>query len=148
MKTKARLLIALLFLMLPALAPAIVSTADVLKRLVSLAALLEGKDYQLLMAQVDFVTRNGSSSMTYELAKGETYRIVAIGDDERVFDIDLRALDENDRLVGNDDDETNIAEVSITPKWTGKFRFEVSAHRMAKSINDAFYALVIARQAD
>ena len=52
--------------------------------------------------------------------RGNDYALVATGDN-RVLDVDLKVYDENWNLIDSDTDETNLALVRFTPKWTGAF---------------------------
>lgn len=129
-------------------AQALVSTESIIKRTLALVGVVEDRDYQVLLCQVDNVRSDQRSSQTYTLEAGETYKILAIGDAARVSDIDLEVLDENGNSIGKDDDEQNIAEVTITPKWSGRFKFVVDPYRMIGGASDAFFSLVVARKAN
>ncbi|MCA1964401.1 MAG: hypothetical protein LDL31_10690 [Prosthecobacter sp.] len=127
-------------------ASAIVGTQEILKRLLAAIMTVEKLNYQVLLTQTDSVRHDTPSTMTYTLTAGSFYKVIALGDNDRVADIDLKVYDENDNLVGSDDDDTNVAEVNVSPKWTGKFKFVVDAYKMNSGYNDAFYGLVVARK--
>ncbi len=55
---------------------------------------------------------------------GELARVVVYGDGDT--DLDLYIYDENDNLIVKDDDRTDRCAVQWTPKWTGKFRVNVT----------------------
>lgn len=121
----------------------IVSTMEVIKRLIILVDKLESDNQQILFVQIDNISKRQKSTQTYELSKGSDYKIIVVGDNDRVQDIDLIVLDENDNKVGEDSDSSNVAVVNISPKWTGKFKITTWAASM--QANDAFYAIIIAR---
>lgn len=123
---------------------AIVSTSAIMKRVTGVVSALEDKDEQVIFVQMDSIEKDQKSTQTYTLEGDSTYKVVVVGDEKRVTDIDLRVLDENDNEIGEDSDEQNIAMVRVTPKWSGKFKIQVWAAEMQAS--DAFYGIVIARE--
>ncbi len=64
------------------------------------------------------------------------------GGDNRVKDVDLRVYDENMNLIGEDLDETPIAVVEFTPKWTGLFHVRVTYYAGAQTGSVGFYIAV------
>ncbi len=123
---------------------AIVPMTAIMNRVTGIVSALEDKDEQIIFVQMDSIEKDQKSTQTYTLQEDSTYKIVVVGDEKRVTDIDLRVLDENDNEIGEDSDEQNIAMVRITPKWTGKFKIQVWAAEM--KAKDAFYGIVIARE--
>ena len=123
---------------------AIVPMTAIMNRVTGIVSALEDKDEQIIFVQMDSIEKDQKSTQTYTLQEDSTYKIVVVGDEKRVTDIDLRVLDENDNEIGEDSDEQNIAMVRITPKWTGKFKIQVWAAEM--QAKDAFYGIVIARE--
>ncbi|MBQ4143808.1 MAG: hypothetical protein IJD43_10065 [Thermoguttaceae bacterium] len=120
-----------------------VSSVPILKNSVVVAMALEEKGAQLLHMNISDLEKGGASTYTARLASGSSYVVVAVGDDERVQDLDLQVYDENDNLVEEDNDSKNIAVAQVAPKWTGEFKCKVSGYRM--SHDDAFYAILIFR---
>ncbi|MDO4571552.1 MAG: hypothetical protein Q4D38_14300 [Planctomycetia bacterium] len=120
-----------------------VSCANVLANSIAVVSVLEDQGGQILNMNVATVDRGGTSSYTCTLQSGSTYVICAVGDDDRVQDLDLYVFDENGGKVAQDDDTTNIAVVNVTPRWTGTFRCEVRGYSMSRS--DAFYCVIVAR---
>lgn len=107
MKRTLLVLLALMVCSTSAFGP--VSTAEIFKRIVITVGKLESMESQILFAQLDNIKRNSVNTQTYTLQSGSSYTIVAIGDEERVQDIDLKVLDENNNVFGKDDDSENIA---------------------------------------
>ena len=140
---KRTLLVLLALMVCSTSAFGLVSTAEIFKRIVITVGKLESMGCQILFAQLDNIKRNYVDTQTYALQSGSSYSIVAIGDEERVQDIDLKVLDENNNVVGKDDDSENIAMVQVSPRRSGKFKIIVSGYEMNRS--DAFYGIIIAR---
>ena len=123
----------------------LVSTVEIFKRILYTIDQLESFENQILFTQMNNIRKNSISTQIYTLSSGSSYTIFAFGDDERVMDIDLTVLDENNNVIGKDTDDTNIAIVDVRPKWSGDFKIQVSAYRMKSTYNDAFYGIIIAR---
>jgi|GEM_PF-1839693 len=123
-----------------------VSMAEIFKRLVTTLRQLENTGSQVVFVQVDSISRKTMDTQTYTLNSGNLYSIFVLGDGNRIEDIDLTVLDENDDVVEMDNDTENIAMVRMSPKRTGVFKIGVSAFRMKDCCDDAFYAIIIARK--
>ena len=141
MKRIVSILIAIMLFSSPAFG--LVSTKEIFKRIIFTADKLENMGSQILFSQLDNIDRDSVDTQTYPLKSGNSYIIIALGDDERVQDIDLEVLDENNNVVGRDADGENIAIVEVRPKWSGIFKIRVSGYEMSSS--DAFYGIIIAR---
>jgi hypothetical protein len=61
------------------------------------------------------------------LVEGYTYQIAAAGCRD-AYDVDLRVFDENGNLIERDADSSNVAVVTVTPRWTGKFQIIVTLY--------------------
>jgi hypothetical protein len=122
-----------------------VSTLEVLQRTAMLVGLEEGKGNQVLLVLIDHVAQGGTTTQTYTLSGGNTYRVYAVGDDNRIADIDL-AVYSNGNLVRRDDKEANVAAVSFFVGVTQKFAFKVTPYKLRPGARDGFYGLVIVRE--
>jgi hypothetical protein len=73
---------------------------------------------------------------TMRFQGGEDATIILSGDGDT--DLDLYVYDENDNLIGYDDDGTDDCVVSFTPRWTGNFKIKV------KNLGDTYnsYTLI------
>jgi hypothetical protein len=120
-----------------------VSAANVLKRAAAIVEKLESQKAQVLFLQVDNIEKDKISTQTYTLEAGSTYAVVAIGDEERIQDIDLVVVDEDGEIDGKDTDDANVAIVKVKSKKTQAYKIGVKGYKMAK--NDGFYAIVICR---
>jgi hypothetical protein len=129
----------------PPRAEAQVSTLNVLKRTTAAVALEEAAQHQVLFIQIDNVARNSVKSQTYTLTGGSRYRVYAIGDDDRITDIDLAVYDGNNNLITKDDDEANVAIVGFSLRNTTKVTFKVTPAEMKRGVQDGFYGLVVVR---
>ena len=75
------------------------------------------------------------------LHKGRRYKII-VGGCNDAHDLDLAVLDENDNVIGTDNDYDKHAVVDVTPRWTGEFKIYI---KMTKGTPDgAHFALIIA----
>ena len=119
------------------------SCEEVLKRAIVMIAGLEGEDAQIRTVTIDDIASDQVCSNTMELERGEKYMIIGIGDDVRIQDLDLYVYDGNGNEVGRDNDNTNVAIVTVSPRWTGRFSFKVDGYEMSHT--KAFYALIIAK---
>lgn len=138
-----KIAVALMLMGVAPIAFGVVSTAAILKRLVVVIDKLEEAGQQVLFAQIDNITKGHKDTQTYTLQQGASYKIIVIGDQDRVADIDLQVLDENGSVVGKDDDSSNVAVVDVSPIRTASFKFQVWAASM--NANDAFYSIVVSR---
>ncbi|HEY0458738.1 MAG TPA: hypothetical protein VGC97_06255 [Pyrinomonadaceae bacterium] len=120
-----------------------VSAANVLKRASAIVDKLESQKAQVLFLQVDNIEKEKISTQTYTLEAGSTYAVVAIGDEERIQDIDLVVVDDEGEVAGKDTDEANVAIVKVKSKKTQAYKIGVKGYKMAK--NDGFFAIVICR---
>ncbi len=123
-----------------------VSTAEILKRAIVVVAAEEAAGNQILMILVDSVSRGGMKTQTLTLGAGADYRVIAIGDDERIADLDLVVHDAIGRQIGKDDDTSNIAIVNFRAVRTQQYSMTVNPFRMRNNIvRDGFFVLIIVR---
>jgi len=111
---------------LPALAAADRFTDQVKLQLAQAAVILGvGNDFTLTHDPVvDSVRRGGTDSFTLTLRPGKSYAIVGVCDQD-CRDIDLRLYDENDNLIDSDMEVEDHPLITVSPRWTAKFRIEV-----------------------
>lgn len=62
--------------------------------------------------------------------RGNSYALVATGD-SRVVDVDVRVYDENMNLIASDTDNSAVAVVQFSPRWTGLFHVRTTYYRGA-----------------
>lgn len=103
---------------------------------------------QVLIIVIDYVTRDGSATQTYYLSADNRYRVVAIGDNSRIKDLDLYVLNEYGSEVGRDSDERNVATFSFRPSSSGSYKFKVKPYKMTEGVKDGFFGLVVSRIRD
>ena len=123
---------------------ALVSTVQVLKRVVIINAKIESEGYQVIFIQIDNIRKGIIDSQTYPLKSGNKYGIIVVGDEDRIQDIDLKVYDQNGNLVGKDNDSENIAMVKVSPHKSQKYKISVSAYKMDHT--DGFYGVIIYRE--
>lgn len=120
-----------------------VSAKNVLERAGAVVEKLEEQDAQVLFIQVDNISKEQIATQSYALEPGSTYAIVAVGDQDRIQDIDLAVADSDGDIVGKDNDESNLAIVKIKPRVKETFKIAVKGYKMTRS--DGFYAIIICR---
>ena len=126
-------------------ASAIVSPKGIFLKTSALIEKVEEDGSQVIFGKIDHIEKDASNTLSLNLRKGNKYMVFALGDDERVTDVDLTVKDESDYIIGTDEDEKNLALVKISPKWDGKFFLTVTAAQMAEEVNDAFFSVLIVR---
>lgn len=75
----------------------------------------------------DLLGNQASDNYTFQLKSGSDYFIAAVCDQD-CSDIDLKLFDENENLVAEDTTEDGAPIVQVTPRWSGKFRLEVTMY--------------------
>lgn len=118
-----------------------VSCVEVLKRSLAIIAIAEDKECQVLHMNMSTVDRGSTSAYSTELKAGVSYAIIAVGDGDRVQDLDLSVYDEYNNLVEKDDDSSNVAIVNVRPRRTQTYRCVVKGYSMSRP--DAFYSIII-----
>ena len=119
-------------------------TVELVQKVVSVE---EDQDNQSLFVQVDNATRGGAKTQTYALNTGETYRIYAVGDQQRIRDIDLAVYSPSGSYIIEDSDSSNIALVQFAARSTGYYTLKITPYSMTSGIRDGFYGLVVVRVA-
>lgn len=122
----------------------IVSTQTVLLRVAEAIKTIEDLNKQVLFVQVDNISKGVTSSQTYQLSGGEEYVIAAIGDEDRITDIDLEVYDSNGYLVGKDTKTSNVAVVIVQASSTQTYKFKIKGYAMSQ--NDGFYGIIVSRK--
>jgi hypothetical protein len=88
--------------------------------------------------------RNGENeTYTLSLDSGNSYKIIAVCDGD-CGDLDLVLRDNNRNLIDSDIEADDRPIVSVTPRYTGRFRLEV---RMANcKVNPCRFGIVIYKE--
>ncbi len=74
---------------------------------------------------IDILQQGGSKIYPITLYYGQTYRIVAAGDEEAA-DVDIGVYyGPEGKFLAKDDDESNVAVVNVTPGYTDQFYVKV-----------------------
>jgi len=121
----------------------VVSVDGIMGRLLETIEFTENNDWQVIFLQVDNLVQKQVSRQTYTLEADSGYVLVALGDGNRITDIDLQVYDDSGKLLGEDKDDSNVALVEMETKQQTKVTLSVSAWSM--EANDGFFALLIAR---
>lgn len=82
--------------------------------------------------------RGQSVVIATTLSAGNDYTLVAAGCED-AYDVDLTVYDENGNRVGADGDTSDLAVVSVTPKWSGTYYIKVTMYNSTS--NGAHYVL-------
>jgi hypothetical protein len=81
---------------------------------------------QAAEARSSVVRAHATDQWSFTLKAGVSYDIVIDGDGDT--DLDVYLYDENGALIDVDDDPTDFAIVSVTPRWTGRFVLKIVNH--------------------
>ncbi|MCX6212829.1 hypothetical protein [Spirosoma sp.] len=140
------ILILLLIILYVSVAEAQVSTRRVRERVNEITNVVENNDTdQVLFVMIDYVTRDGSATQSLHLSSDNRYRVIAIGDDNRIRDIDLYVLNEYGSEVAKDPDDKNIAACTFRPASSGIYKFKVKPYKMLEEVKDGFFGLIVSR---
>lgn len=82
--------------------------------------------------------RGQSAVIATTLSAGNDYTLVAAGCED-AYDVDLSVYDENGNRVGSDGDSSDVAVVSVSPRWTGTYYLKVTMYN--STANGAHYVL-------
>lgn len=121
----------------------VISMGPVLKRTLEVINIMEKHNIQPISVSVDYIQQSKYRDITMTLDGMIEYHIVAVGDDTRVADLDLIIYDENNNLIQKDQSNENLALVSFTPKWTGKFTIRSSAYLMKSGYTDGLFGMIV-----
>lgn len=75
--------------------------------------------------KIDKLSADGSDTFSLTLKKGTDYVLVSACDAD-CSDLDIKVYDENDNEVAQDTTVDDLPMVSVTPRWTGQFRIEIT----------------------
>jgi hypothetical protein len=138
-------LIIILMGTMPQVASAQVSALEVMKAAAVCVALEAARGNQVLLVQIDVATKGFTRSQTLTLQAGSKYRIYAIGDGNRIVDIDLSVDDADGNEVGKDNDFTNVAIVEVRVAKTQQYTLKAHPFRLKDGIKDGFFAFIVVR---
>jgi hypothetical protein len=82
--------------------------------------------------------RGQSAVIATTLSAGNSYTLVAAGCED-AYDVDLAVYDENGNRIGTDSDTSDVAVVSVTPRWSGTYYLKVTMFNSTS--NGAHYVL-------
>jgi len=85
------------------------------------------------LRDIGLVDDGRNMSVTYTLAKGNTYKIVGVCDND-CSDIDFELRDDNGNLIDSDSAKDDIPIVEVTPIRTGKFTLKVFMQSCSNSV--------------
>ena len=105
----------------------------------------EAQGNQVLLVQIDVATKGFTRSQTLTLRAGSKYRIYAIGDGNRIVDIDLSVDDADGKEVGKDNDDKNVAIVEVRVAKTQQYTLKAHPYKLKDGIKDGFFAFIIVR---
>lgn len=83
------------------------------------------------------------TSYTLDFTQGRTYAVVGVCDND-CSDLDLQLHDDNGNLVAQDTETDDTPVVSVSPRWTGRFRVTVKMH--ACSVSPCDFGLLVLTQ--
>ncbi|POZ50884.1 hypothetical protein [Methylovulum psychrotolerans] len=78
-------------------------------------------------AKFDRLDEGDSDSFSFNLRKGNSYKIVSVCDKD-CSDLDLALYDENGNKISKDAGIDSMPVVEATPKWTGNFSLKVKMY--------------------
>jgi hypothetical protein len=122
-----------------------VSMLEASKRTFSVIGHEEDKGNQVLFMQINSVAKETANNQSYQLQAGSVYKIYAVGDDNRILDIDLEVLDEDGKRLGMDNDDQNVAIVRFENPKSQKITLRAWPGKLANGVNDGFFGLVVVR---
>lgn len=122
-----------------------ISVQDLLSSINDSAKRIEEDGGQILLINIDNIDFKQEKTTYYTLKAESKYGIMAIGDNERISNIDLSVSDDKAYPVGVDNSVLNTAIVKVQPKHEGIFVIHVKASAMVGKIKDGFFGLIIFR---
>jgi hypothetical protein len=119
---------------LPTVASANTWTDQVETQLVRAAVTLNlGGNYKLTHEPlVDRLGNEADDVITVNLRGGVSYALVGVCDED-CSDIDLRLYDEDGNLVTSDTQSDSVPYMTVTPRWSAKFRVKVTMIQCSSS---------------
>lgn len=88
----------------------------------------------------DLLGNQASDDYSFELKSGREYFIAAVCDQD-CSDLDLKLYDENDNVIAEDALEDDAPIVRVAPRWSGKFRLNVTMYACANA--PCFYGISV-----
>jgi len=122
-----------------------ISCLNLLTTLQDSATNIEESGGQILFMQIDNIELKEEKSIVYKLKAGAKYGIIAVGDNERITNIDLSIADDKAYKVGEDKKTANFARIKVQPKYDGLFVIHVIASNTIEKSKDGFFGLLIVR---
>lgn len=77
--------------------------------------------------KIDKLPGDGTDSFTLTLDRGTDYVLASVCDTD-CSDIDVKVYDENDNEVAEDTTVDDLPMVFVSPRWTGKFRIQITMY--------------------
>jgi len=90
--------------------------------------------------KIDSLDQSRTDSFNLTLNKGSDYLLVSACDKD-CSDLDISVYDENGNQIASDTEVDDVPMVSVTPRWTGAFRIQVTMHKCNTS--PCFYGIGI-----
>lgn len=118
----------LFFALLSTFAVSVAGQSDVERQVLSIGLTLAADGYELTH-DIRMASLNDGRYDNYyfTLNRGYTYRIYAVCDGD-CDDLDLCVFDENENEIDCDEESDDLPIISVTPKWTGRFRLWVKMY--------------------
>lgn len=82
--------------------------------------------------KISTLGRGRKDSFTLDLRKGRQYILVSVCDQD-CSDLDIKVFDENNNQIASDTAVDDRPVVSVTPRWTGEFRIQVTMYKCSNS---------------
>jgi hypothetical protein len=131
-----------------ALLPIQFSTASVAGARYTASAMFVGLQRQGWQCRDTFsqglLRKGGSVVIATTLYAGNTYALAASGCED-AYDVDIAVYDEGGNYIGSDSDNSSLAVVRITPRWTGTYYLKVTMFN--STYNGAHYVMQYAYRA-
>ncbi|MBQ9640410.1 MAG: hypothetical protein IJV06_02435 [Bacteroidaceae bacterium] len=121
--------------------------AEIVEKVERQVLLLEAFDKTIASVMIDQLSSTSDTrTYTRTLYRGNTYKVVAAGDDH-IKDTDLVVYRKSGSSwveVKRDTDSSNCAVVSFDCNVSGEYKFEVKAYSFEPGYKNAYYGLIIA----
>ncbi|QGJ70566.1 Hypothetical protein PBC10988_22630 [Planctomycetales bacterium 10988] len=122
-----------------------ISSLGVFKRTTITVSLAENEGHQILFTTIGLMQRDSSKTHPYVLKGENHYKVFAIGDDDRITDVDLAIYDEQGKLIKQDDSSGNISEIEFDVDTEQTILMKVEPYAMKEGLQEGFYGLVVIR---
>ncbi|MBQ7664813.1 MAG: hypothetical protein IJS43_06290 [Bacteroidaceae bacterium] len=125
------------------------SMQPIIEKCETLTEYVEGElDQEIVRIEMDILTN--SKQTIRSLSDGYTYQIIAFGD-YRFKDIDVevyRKSGGNWVLEEKDNDESEVAIVSVSPSYKQDYKIVIKAYQFNKGYSAGHYGLIICHEKD